>query len=467
MANFNSGTGPQTVLQWGVVSSSDKDSAQDHSSNQKVMSPFDHGTGVDNQHMAFSPMMIPPSADSQSIFNGIMAPGTPVLMMKTAGQSGGIILGQINTILNGGMGEGAGGGRDLLNVNPAIAKLRSTELDINTPPQIEETEEKGVKIRKIKERDQPFKLELLDGLPLHGALFNMSGFRLPEIKKVPTAKQKNTQMMTNQMMEQMVGQVMSLGQMFQSMMKKGSQGQKSQGGSVSGIGNGQSYMDDVLEKLSPAMQRAVTSLSNLIQGMETTGGVSFVTGGVVHEGIYLENAVSLLGQASNLDDVMYVLQRLQWDTSLMGHDELSTVENEIEDAWGVALQQVDIDGNITVTYANNQTSNVISSFANNFTDAASSPAAGYAPQNNQGSGGGGNQGLQNMFGQSAKIMQDMFKRLATVSEKESRKMTEKLNQDSGSQKTSEVVKKTIQGGNPVDPQNLDNQQSGFGVSFME
>lgn len=464
MASFNNGSGPQTVLQWGVVTSNDQDKPSDQSCNQKVMSPSEHGTGCSPDDMAFSSLFGSPQADGQSIFQGIMAPGTPVLMMKTLGSSGGIILGQMNTLLNGGMGDSAGGGQNLLNVNPAIQKLRSTELNINTPPDIQETEENGVRVRKIKEKDQPFKLELLDGLPIHGALFSMAGFRIPEVKNIPTAKQQNTKMMTNQMMEQLGGTVMSLGQMFQSMMKKGKGGSVGNNGMVSGSGTGPSYMDETLKGMTPAMQRSLTSLSNLIQGMESTGGVAFVTGGVVHEGVYLENATALLGQATNLDDMMYVLQKLQWDTELFGQDKLDKVEVEIEDAWGVALQQVDVNGDIVVTYANNQVANAVSSFANNFSSPVSSPSAGFAPPPG-GKAGAGGSGIGNMFGQSSQIMQEMFKRLATVSEKESKQMSEKLNQGQSSQKMMEVVKKTIQGGNPIDPQNL--KDTGFGVSFLE
>ena len=139
---------------------------------------------------------------------------------------------------------------------------------------------------------------------------------------------------------------------------------------------------------------------------------------------------------------------------------------QVEDAWGVALQTVDIDGNITIQYANTDSTNAVSDFANNITDPVSSPSAGYGGSGS-GSGGGAGSGIGNMFGQSAGIMQEMFKRLATVSEKESRQMTEKLNQNGKSQKKMEIVKKTIQGGNPVAPENLDDQSSGFGVSFLE
>jgi hypothetical protein len=68
---------------------------------------------------------------------------------------------------------------------------------------------------------------MLQGIPFNGALFNLAGFILKEIPNIPTAKQTNDQMMTEDMFQQIqqtLGQVMSLGQMFQGLMNNGSGG---------------------------------------------------------------------------------------------------------------------------------------------------------------------------------------------------------------------------------------------------
>ena len=97
----------------------------------------------------------------------------------------------------------------------------------------------------------------------------------------------------------------------------------------------------------------------LVQGLEANDGVAFFTGGVVHEETYLSNAEELLSQVQSLDDLMYVLQRLQWDSDLFGRDKLDKVETEIETAWGVALQQVTYDGEVYVTYQNPNTNGAV------------------------------------------------------------------------------------------------------------
>jgi hypothetical protein len=254
-------------------------------------------------------------------------------------------------------------------------------------------------------------------------------------------------------------------------------------------------MYQIMQGLNPDMQTAVNSLSTLVQGLEVTGGVAFFTGDVVHEETYLQNAQELLSQVQTLDDLMYVIQRLQWDTDLFGRDKLTLVEQQIETAWGVALQQVDVDGNIIVTY-DSDTANSEAAFLESMTSNTSSPGLGFssgesyngtgASSNPLGAGGGsgggkGGQGAQqvigmvqgqlsgmlnNMFGEGAGTMKDMWKRMTRDQEQDAKKMHEKLNQDQDSQKRQDIIKKTTEGGNPIDMQgqNFDSQGIG-GLGF--
>lgn len=342
-------------IQVCVIASGGKDLPNDKSCNMKIYSPLEHSPdGVDLNHLAFSPMIHSPTAMSQQSFMGNLDPGTMVYVLKTSGQSGGLILGQANDIYNGGTSPG---NFDLMS-NPIIQQLMETTRNVNVPPNIVEKKVNGATVKQIQEKGEQWSHGLLKGLPTHGALFDMSGFRMPDLKNVPTAKQTNTQMMTSQMMEQLGGQVMSLGSMFAGLKNKGSGGGGNKGGSVNpttsnDIAYGPTYMDQIMDSgLSPQMQDAINSLSLLIQGQESEGGVRYVTGGVVHEETYLENARDLLSQADSLEDVMYVLQRLQWDDTLRGTEKLEKVTTEIETAWGTALQEVDYEGNIVVTYVN-------------------------------------------------------------------------------------------------------------------
>ena len=468
-------------IQIGIVASGGDpksgDHPEDHSSGMKIASPLEHGSGVKPEHLAFSPMMASPDSATSCQFKGALPPGTPVYFLKTSGQSGGIILGQANPLMNS--GQRTPGNMDLMQ---PWSQFPSMDMGISGPPQIQETTERGAKVRKIQESGDMFSLDTLKGLPLHGALFDMSGFKLPEIKKVPTAKQQNSKMMTQNIMDQLPGSIMSLGQMFSKLKSKGpGYGNYAGGGYGTQTGTDSyanteaqvyevTYMDQITESLTPEMKDAVNSLSNLIQGMEVSGGVTFVTGGVVHEGIYLENARDLLSQVTSLADLMYVLQRLQWDDQLTGREALSNVEVQIETAWGVALQEIDVDGTITVTYANTDSTNAISEFANTMSSVDSSPSVGSdSGSGGTGGGGGGGSGaggaasqaqgmLGNMFGKSSGVMQEMWKRLHPQGEQFSKQLHEKVNQGQSSRKMKNIVDATLKGqGDPTNKQHYDQQ----------
>jgi hypothetical protein len=265
---------------------------------------------------------------------------------------------------------------------------------------------------------------------------------------------------------------------------------------------------EIMDGINPAMKNAVNSLSILLQGYEAQDGVAYYTTNVVHEDTYLENARDLLSQVQTLDDLMYVLSRLQWDKSLHGTEKLANVVNEIQTAWGVALQEIDVNGNIVITYGS-EDANLEMEFANTMTSNTGSPALGFMPPdvdvaysinatgasfgfNNinlggvpdagtggAGGGGGGQgssssgaggvsqaigqaqnmlsqiQGLaqgmsQNMFGEAAGTMKDMWKRMTKEQENDAKKMHEKLNQDGDAKDLTKVVEKTVKGGkNPV------------------
>jgi hypothetical protein len=540
--------GPDSKFQVGVITDQ---KAEDHSSNQGAFAALDWGDNVNIEDSSLSSLLNSPTAFMQQAFSGGLDPGTPVIMLKQAGELGGIILGQSNTTRKG--GEGAGGGKSLGGAQK-VSQLVNTKRNINVAPDVKETEVDGVKVRQINEKGKQHSLDLLDGLPIHGALFDMAGFRLPDIAKVPTAKQTNDGMMSIQNLQQMMGQIMSLGQMIQGLAgnKGGGGGAGGYGaGGTAGVGSGGnsvSYAEytppganigaggleyggglgnniisaveaapgtalyEIMDGINPAMKNAVNSLSILLQGYEAQDGVAYYTTNVVHEDTYLENARDLLSQVQTLDDLMYVLSRLQWDKSLHGTEKLANVVNEIQTAWGVALQEIDVNGNIVLTYGS-EDANLEMEFANTMTSNTGSPALGFMSPDvdvaysinatgaslgfnninlggmpDAGTGGGGGdgggggggkgssssgaggvadaigkaqnmlnqiQGLaqgmnQNMFGEAAGTMKDMWKRMTREQENDAKKMHEKLNQDGDAKDLTKVVEKTVKGGkNPV------------------
>lgn len=422
-------------------------------SNISCRDPTCHGPGVSDQDLARAGILV--GAGLQNIFPGYIPAGAMLYGARGLGMNGQLVLGLANAIRSGNQESGASGGQDLMS--GGIKHLIDQKVPINPPPKIVSQEsdrsdgDNPTMVRVIQEIGQEFSLSLLDGLPNHGALYGMSGFRTPETKKVPTARQTNDQMMTNNMFDQLQGQIMSIGKMLSQLQSNGSGGGGGSANSGGGLGTGQSYWQDIHDVLTPNMSTALTSLSNLIQSHETDNGVGYVTGGVVHTGIYLENAASLLAQATNIDDLMTVFQRLQWDTSIMGHEALDNVVVQIENAWGVALQEVDHNGTITVTYAD---ANAQIEFANSMSNTAYAGAGTSAPASSGGGGGGGSGsggsgggmgGMGNMFGTASQTIQDMWKRLATTQEQTATQLHKKLNQQQVAQTQNQINKGTING----------------------
>lgn len=446
-----------------VIAGGHKNSATGTSERQDGSAPiFDpmrmSQQDVNLEDMWFSGMSVNPSSFGQNSSISPPDPGTIVWVLKQMGEPGGIILGQSNTVRGGGNGSG-GGGSDLMS-GPILQQLQSEKIPVNIPPKISPQVMDGATIMGIQEKGEQHSLDLLDGLPVHGALFQMAGFAIPELKKIPTAKQTNDKMMDFQMMQQLMQQIMSMSQMFQSLANKKS-------------GNGKSFMDNINGGLSPQMQTAMASLATLSQGMDSGQGFEFVTGQPYHEETFLNNSANLLSQVTTVDDLMNTMQVLQYDTTLYGQDKLDPITNEIETAHGPATQVINYDGTIDVIYPAN-TMNSMNNWANTYSSSTYSPGAGSAPASSgagqQGGQGGGQQGMQQaqqmmsmmqqMFGQSSKIMQEMFKRLAPQQEKESKKMHEKLNKGKKAQKLNDIFKATAEGGEPLSKSNYDSGMGG-------
>lgn len=427
-------------IEVGVVVRDEKKLPKDKSSNQRVILPMTHNPdGVKEEHLAHSPMIHAPTMFSQQSFPGHLDPGSLVYFLKTAGETGGIILGQANDIVNYDKGQ-TNGGKDLLG-HQFFQDLFDREINVNIPPNIEETEDEGVKVRKIKEKGKKHKHSLLKGIHSHNSIQSTTGYTLPQVNNIPTAKQQFHAIPTVDMLNNLPGSLMSMSQMFQGLLnglnpQQGQQQQQNQPPQ-------QPPIDRIRENVEPALFDAIMSISELVQGTVGAPSPAFMTSGRVHPETFLANAEDLLSQVTSLDDVYGVLHRLQYDESLFGLDMLEDAIITVETAFGNANVVMSITGDIDFLYQNTNTS---LEFANTITSPTSSPGLGSQP-----SGGGGGSGGSNMFGKSASTMMDMFKRLPNNNQKEAKNMHETLNKDDMAQKLWKFAETTIKGGNPLDP----------------
>jgi hypothetical protein len=429
-------------IELGVVASGGDpkgkgDHPKDESSNQKVLLPATHDPkNVKQEHLAFSPLMNAPTALNQQTFHGVMDPGSLVYFLKFPGQTGGVILGQANDLVNydkNQAGGGAGGGKDLLG-EQFFKELFDRETGVNVPPDIEDAEVNGAKVKKVKEKNKKHKHSLLKGLPSHGASFPMSGYRLPEVKNVPTAIQEFSNIPTNDMLSNLPGNPMSLGSMFSGLGFGGGGGGGSGAGTGAGVpASGSSvsfnYADGILANVRPEIADAMTNMAILTQNYETSGDLgSYPCGYRVDTETYFQNAAELLNQVDNLSDLMEVCNRLQYDEELFGLENLSNNVIQVETAWGNANVIITGTGDTFTEYSNTTPQ---TDFSNNLS----------SPSSNPGSGSG-----QNMFGGQSSSLMDMMQRLAPNAQKQMKNVMGNMNSDMDLQ---QIVKQTIEGGNPL------------------
>jgi hypothetical protein len=266
MGNASTPSHPHGEITPMVIAGGDKtDPAQRRDGSMKLFDPSRWSQqDYDLSDLWFNGFLQNPTQMGQMSTGGGLDPGTIVYVLKQAGEPGGVILGAASGNRKGSSG-GSIGGQNLMD-GSIMQELASRKIGVNVPPQIEEKTERGAKIRKIKEKGEQHSLDMLDGLPLHGALFQMTGFRLPELKSIPTAKQKNDKMMNNQMMQQLQGQVMSMAQMFQGLMNNGRSGTSAAGG-------------------IPASSGMMSTVSNPNTGTETQVDLSKTGAGLGPDGV--------------------------------------------------------------------------------------------------------------------------------------------------------------------------------------
>jgi hypothetical protein len=296
-----------------------------------------------------------------------------------------IVLGSIPTNRQDG---GMKGNRNLMEFN-APKKAGATELNISIPPNVKEVTSGGTRIRQIQEKGQRHKHDLLRGIPSHGASYNLAGMPLKQINSVSTATQSFSNILTGSMLSGLPGANFSVGSILSSLTS--------------------SVADELLSSLSPELAQGIQSMFNLMQSMEVSEGGGFATAGKVDPTTYLANAVSLLKGNQSLGEIITNMQRLQYDTSLFGLDKLASTPFTIPTAFGDISMDLSATGAIKITTPE-AVQKSIDAFGSLMSSGAGFPGAS----------------LGNMFGNSSKVMSDMFNRLPPESQTVAKSMMEKV-----------------------------------------
>jgi hypothetical protein len=440
----------------GIVVGGDiNDPAPDQSGGMRIIIPGLHGKDVQTNHLAFSSMQKSPTNYSQQSFEGALDPGTCVFVRKDTGSNMCHIIGLANEIYDP---DGQiGGNFNLLSI-PQIARAIQQTIDIRIPPTIQEATEGGVKIRKKQEKGELHKHTLLAGIPSNGAIYPLAGAIVPNVQNVATAIETFSGILSPSLAGLLPGINVSLGNLVGSLLSGNLLGSLAgnilqdvagqalgdlPGEIVGAVGAAattmisQTQLRDLSRqldsKLSRQMKTTLSSMSILISTIETTTGGGFMSGGKVDPISYMTNAVDLLSQTGEIGDIVQVFQQLQYDTSLFGQDKLPNITMMIDTPFGIKLPLSISPTGIISSNVPAPLQQLINSFISEMTSASGFP--GVNPD-------------ENLFGESAKTMFDMFRRLSPQAEKVAIELSRTLNQNNVAKKFDRVVKSTVQGGNP-------------------
>jgi hypothetical protein len=354
----------------------------------RIFCPQVHGNLVNKEDCGFSPMIMPSSQGGATSFNGCPDPGQAMLCMKSGppGDSSLIVLGSIPTNRQDG---GQPGNKNLNTFLKALVEAFSTELNINTPPNVKETMSGGTRIRQIQEKGQKHKHDLLKGMQSHGASYNLAGMPLKQITGVSSATQSFSNILTGSMLSALPGTNFSVSNILTSLTS--------------------SVADELLSSLKPELAQGMQNMFSLMQSMEISESGGFSTSGKVDPTTYLTNAVSILKGNQSLGEVISNMQRLQSDTSLFGLDKLAATPFTIPTAFGDISMSLSATGAVQITTPE-PVQKAIDAFGSLMSSGAGFPGAS----------------LGNMFGSSSGVMSDMFNRLPPDKQGIAKSMMEKV-----------------------------------------
>lgn len=348
--NFPGDGGIQIGIVYGQGGVNDQKQDPLKAGNIQIWSPTEHSwTGVNPDDIALSTQI----RKNQNEFARPFDPGSLVYTFTTTGRNDCVVLGTANDVVNPNISQP--GNINLFMANPFLQEAFRRILSMMPKPDYQETNQRGARIRKIKEKQVPgYSHSLRQGLPSQAELFQLAGHLLPAIGPIPTAKQAAAALLSPSMLSMLPGINMSLGKMFKNLSKKNKK--------------------KITEKMPPELLAAFESVSFLVPDIEYSGGGTYITTARVNEEVFMENAITLMTQVTNLSDLMDVMFRLQTEVSLFGLDKLKGTELKYQSAYGEITQVLDANGNVSIVQSKG-IQDAIQAFSSLLSSAGGTPGA--------------------------------------------------------------------------------------------
>lgn len=314
-----------------VVGGDSEDPAPDQSGGFRVWIPALYNPSkVKYTDLPFARMVAQGTQDGVQQFNPPPERGTPVLVQKGGGPGHPgtghlLVIGVLpNHILKG---LNVPGTKSLTNF---FMDAVNHKTDKKAPPRALRTSMRdGAEIREVEENDM-WSQSMTKGMPSTATLWPMSGIMLPAVTGVSTAIQHSTGILNSSLLSALPGEAMSLGKMFSSLQSSG-------------------LLSQITSNLNPEVLDAFNSMSSLITQVELTSSYGFGVSGRVHPATFLNNAVRILSAAQNITDLVDGMNQLTNDESLYGTENLEPVKIQTTTPFGSASATIDANGNVTAS----------------------------------------------------------------------------------------------------------------------
>lgn len=314
-----------------VVGGDSEDPAPDKAGGFRVWLPALYNPNkIKYEDLPFARMIAQGTQEGVQQFNPPPERGTVVLVQKGGGPGHPgtghlLVVGVLpNTIMKS---LGVPGAKSLTNF---FMDAVNHKTDKKAPPKTLKTSQRnGAEIREVEDGDM-WSNGLTKGIPSTATLWPMSGIPLPAVKGVSTAIQYSTGILNSSILSALPGVSMSLGKMFSMLNASGVLGQ-------------------IKNNFSPELVEAFDSISNLITQVELTSSYGFATAGRVDPTTFLRNATNLLQTAQSVGDLVDSLNRLTNDESLFGTENLEPVKISTTTPYGSGTATVDANGNVQAT----------------------------------------------------------------------------------------------------------------------
>jgi hypothetical protein len=277
---------------------------------------------VPADHLYYLPSLTSADQESLDTYGGPVDPARTCLVQPAyEGSLNGVVIGAVKDFPM--VGTTIPGNNDLYG--DAINRLSNNpwnqQLEVFAKSTLK-TEMRGGKMVKVAKGDQKYMPSMGNFKPYYQETFDEIGRRWEQFKNVPTATTPFTNIINGNMLSQLPGKIFSLASTFKGL----SSGQKSK----------------IQESVPPQVYQMIEASFGSLRDEPTEMDKGF--NNRVHQETLANNMVDLLCQCSSFADIVAVKERLNYDRTLYGIENLPEVEFRVDSGFGEVGIIIDADG---------------------------------------------------------------------------------------------------------------------------